>query len=168
MVVWQMPCESSSPPGSQLSQKAQSKDWAFLLISVATGGRQGETGKAGRKQFCVTPVSRLELCERPDKTACCRLTKNPRDGVSTVVHRTQIQNKSAQLSNKTKPQRPTKNAPTDNFTNPQPQNTPISRIRLAITIKPNLVSAQPIIRKTRSRCIYLLKLLFLQRFQVLA
>ncbi|WP_233011153.1 hypothetical protein, partial [Rheinheimera faecalis] len=64
-------------------------------FSVATGGRQGETGKTGRKQFCVTPVSRLELCERPDKTACCRLTKNPRDGVSTVVHRTRIQNKSA-------------------------------------------------------------------------
>ncbi|WP_229670544.1 hypothetical protein, partial [Rheinheimera tangshanensis] len=142
-----------------LSQKA-------LLICVATGGRQGETGKTGRKQFCVTPVSRLELCERPDKTACCRLTQNPTDGVSNVVHRTQIQNKSAQLSNKTKPQRPTKNAPTADFTKTQPQNTPISRITLAIAIQPNLVFAQPIIRITRSRCIYLSKLLFLQPFQV--
>ncbi|WP_237704355.1 hypothetical protein, partial [Rheinheimera sp. A13L] len=54
-------------------------------ICVATGGRQGETGKMGRKQFCVTPVSRLELCERPDKTACCRLTAR-----NNVVHRTEF------------------------------------------------------------------------------
>ncbi len=42
-----------------------------------TGGRQGETGKTGRKQFCVTPVSRHELCERPDKTVRGRLTHPP-------------------------------------------------------------------------------------------
>jgi hypothetical protein len=80
--------------------------------------RQGETGNSGRKQFCVTPVSRLELCARPDKTPRRHLTNNPRDGVSTktsgtflngeagpkgggqearnkVVHCTRIQNQSA-------------------------------------------------------------------------
>ena len=39
--------------------------------------RQGETGITGRKLFCVTPVSRLELCERPHKRFCCRLTSEP-------------------------------------------------------------------------------------------
>ena len=141
MVVWQMPCESSSPPGSQLSQKAQSNDWAFLLyanlvvsyssraslmrqigrepIWTANGGsrrdepqdgvsnvvhRQPKTGNSGRKLLCVTPVSRLELCDQtaggslgpllrvakrrdpgwveqwPDKTARCLLTRTPRMG----------------------------------------------------------------------------------------
>ena len=107
MVVWQIPCESSSPPGSQIQNPAH---WAGFFICVATGGRQGEKGKTGRKQFCVTPVSRLELCERPDKTVRCRLTQTPGMGWAqkrlerfwtaqparnNVVHRPRIQSRDA-------------------------------------------------------------------------
>ena len=82
------------------SRRDETQDGASKVVH-----RQGETGKTGRKQFCVTPVSRLELCDQtagsslgplqrvakrrdpgwveqwPDKTARCRLT-------------TQIQNQS--------------------------------------------------------------------------
>jgi hypothetical protein len=87
MVVWQMPCESSSPPGSQLSQKAQSNDWAFLLTSKS-GGEPFEQGipmrQIGREPIWTAsagpegtnPTDGLSTVvhRQPDKTACCRLT----------------------------------------------------------------------------------------------
>jgi hypothetical protein len=85
---------------------------------TANGGpRSGEPHGWG-EQRSSPPVSRLELCARPDKTPRRHLTNNPRDGVSTktsgtflngeagpkgggqearnkVVHCTRIQNQSA-------------------------------------------------------------------------
>ncbi len=76
MVVWQMPCESSSPPGSQLSQKAQSHDWAFLhFIPMRQIGREPIwTANGGSRRDETQDGSSTVVHRQADKRFRCRLT----------------------------------------------------------------------------------------------
>jgi hypothetical protein len=122
MVVWQMPCESSSPPGSQLSQKAQSKDWAFLHFipmrpvrlertGTAQPARRGEGRRPGIQNVWnvfgppkAGPKGTNPMDEVSTKTSGTFLNgaAGPKgggqDARNNVVHRTQIQNRSAQTT----------------------------------------------------------------------
>ncbi len=73
MVVWQMPCESSSPPGSQLSQKAQSKDWAFLhFTSCKMSFGPASLSKSAPADLCL-----LEFSGEPFEQGISHATKLP-------------------------------------------------------------------------------------------
>ncbi len=124
MVVWQMPCESSSPPGSQLSQKAQSKDWAFLhFTSCKMSFGPASLSKSAPADLCL-----LEFSGEPFEQGIPHATKtsgtfldrhrrvpqgrtpgwgehcsSPSDGQDRPLsrHRARIQSQSASIQNKT-------------------------------------------------------------------